>query len=70
MIRKSWMCALVTLTIVIGMIGLFAFTGESVHRVTEPVRTFTDVPRAPVPPAAVEPEMGPVIQDNGLMLTY
>ncbi len=61
MIRKSWMCALVTLSIVIGMIGLLAFTGEPVHHVTESVS---------VAPTAGEPETGPMIQANGLMLTY
>ncbi|HKW94920.1 MAG TPA: hypothetical protein VJX92_23750 [Methylomirabilota bacterium] len=70
MIRKTWMCVLVSLSIVIGVIGLFAFTGESVRHVTEPVRTFADLSQTPGAAPAAEPLMGPVIQPNGLMLTY
>ncbi len=70
MIRKTWMCVLVTLSIVIGVIGLFAFTGESVHHVTDPARIFADVSHTRGAAPAAEPQMGPVIQPNGLMLTY
>ena len=70
MIRKTWMGVLVTLSIVIGVIGLFAFTGASVHHLTEPVRTFADVSQTPGAAPAAEPQMGPVVQSNGLMLTY
>jgi len=40
-----------------------------VHRPAEPGRPLTDASRSRVTPP-VEPEMGPVLQGNGLMLTY
>ena len=61
-----------TLAMAACLIGLLAFTGESVHR-TRPRATLGrvnfDAPSArPAGPA--EPEMGPTDRGNGLMLTY
>lgn len=67
---KSWVFGLLTLTIMLGLIGLLAFTSESVHRVVAPVQPpeAAPAPAPAVPP--VEPEMGPMFHGNGLMLTY
>ncbi|HSL50389.1 MAG TPA: hypothetical protein VK878_15080 [Candidatus Deferrimicrobiaceae bacterium] len=55
---KSWIFALLTLTIALGLIGLLAYTSESVHHTAEPA------------PAITEREMGPTLHRNGLMLTH
>ncbi len=62
---KRWVFSLLTMTIVLGLIGLLTFTGESVHRVTEPRRALTTPVRVPV-----EPETGPVLHGSDLLLTY
>jgi hypothetical protein len=49
---------------------LLAFTSESVHRVPAAGHSLTDVPWPALTPPAAEPETGPLLQDNGLMLTY
>ena len=68
---KSWVFGLLTLTIVVGLLGLLAFTSESVHRVIEPSDGHALGNSAEAPVAApVEPEMGPMFHGNGLTLTY
>ncbi len=67
--RKSCVLSLLTLTIMLGLVGLLAFTSESVHQLSEPARTATEEPRSSVTPP-VEPETGPMYHRNGLMLTY
>jgi hypothetical protein len=66
---KSWILSLLTLTIMLGLVGLLALTSESVHRPGEPARPLTEASPSSVAPS-VEPETGPVFQRNGLMLTY
>jgi len=68
---KRWVFGVLPLAIAAGLIGLLAFTGESVHRVA----TRASIHRAisnitPEARPATEPEMGPTYQGNGLMLTY
>jgi len=63
--RKSWIFALLTLTTAAGLIGLLAYTSESVHRVVVPAPTITEVAR----PAPADREIGPTYR-NGLMLTH
>jgi len=63
--RKRSVVSLLTLTIMLGLIGLLAFTSESVHHLSAPTRSTTGVP-----PSSVTPEPGPIFQRNGLMLTY
>ena len=67
--RKSYVLSLLTLTIMLWLVGLLAFTSESVHHLSEPARSTTEEPRSSVTPP-VEPETGPTYQRNGLMLTY
>jgi hypothetical protein len=67
--RKRSVVSLLTLTIMLGLIGLLAFTSESVHHLSAPTRSTTGVPPSSVTPP-VEPEPGPTFQRNGLMLTY
>lgn len=67
---KSWIFALLTLAMALGLIGLLAYTSESVHRVGEPARTITEVPRPRVTPVPVEREIGPTLHGTGLMLTH
>jgi hypothetical protein len=67
--RKSWVFGVLTLSIVLGLIGLLAFTSESVHRVPE--KSARPLPAAQLTPAApLEPEMGPMFHGSGLTLTY
>jgi hypothetical protein len=66
---KRWIFAL-TVAVALGLIGLLAYTSESVHRVTEPAPIITEVPRPRVVPAPAEREVGPMVNDTGLMLTY
>ena len=72
MIGKRLVFGVLTLTMVACLIGLLAFTGESVHRAqprAELGRVNFDAQSArPAGPA--EPEMGPTDRGNGLMLTY
>ncbi|HEY7436739.1 MAG TPA: hypothetical protein VIE41_16485 [Methylomirabilota bacterium] len=67
---KSWMVSLLTLAIALGLIGLLAYTSESVHHVAYPARTVTDVARPRATPAPAEREMGPTLHGTGLMLTH
>lgn len=67
---KSWIFALLTVTIALGLIGLLAYTSESVHRVTEAAPTLTGGARPESAPARGEREIGPVLHHNGLMLTH
>ncbi|HSB40868.1 MAG TPA: hypothetical protein VLK28_03475 [Methylomirabilota bacterium] len=62
--RKSWMLVLWTTTIAAGLIGLLAYTSESVHRVA-PGATISGVAR----PAPTDHEIGPTYR-NGLLLTH
>jgi hypothetical protein len=59
-----WMVGVVTLTVVLCLIGLLTFTVGSVRSVAQPARPYTEVQ----PP--VEPEVGPTVEGNGLMVTY
>jgi hypothetical protein len=72
MMRKRWVFGALTLTMVACLIGLLAFTGESVHRALPRAAlgrvNFDAQPARPAGPA--EPEMGPTDRGNGLMLTY
>jgi hypothetical protein len=52
---KRWIFAL-TVAVALGLIGLLAYTSESVHRVTEPAPTITEVPRPRIAPAPAEAE--------------
>ena len=68
---KRWLFGVLTVAIVVCLIGLLALTGESVHRIGPGVQlqhAFSNT--TPTARPAVEPEMGPTLQDNGLMLTY
>jgi hypothetical protein len=53
---KSWIFSLLTLTIALGLIGLLAYTSESVHHAAGP--------------APAERESGPTFDRNGLLLTH
>ena len=67
MMGKRWVLSVLTVAIV----ALLAFTGESVHRIGPGVRVqraFSNT--TPTARPAVEPETGPTLQGNGLMLTY
>jgi len=66
---KSWIFALLTLTIALGMIGLLAYTSESVHHATEPAPAITERPRARNVSGPAAHESGPTYR-NGLMLTH
>jgi hypothetical protein len=72
MMGKRWVVAVLTLTTVACLVGLLAFTGESVHRTLPRAKlgrvTFDTQSARPAGPA--EPEMGPTDRGNGLMLTY
>jgi hypothetical protein len=67
---KSWIFALLTLTIALGLIGLLAYTSESVHHTAEPAPGITERARARSVSGPVEREMGPTLHRNGLMLTH
>lgn len=66
---KRWIFAL-TVALALGLIGLLAYTSESVHRVTEPAPTITEEPQSRIAPVPAEPEVGPAANGTGLMLTY
>ncbi|HSE06019.1 MAG TPA: hypothetical protein VLK35_17860 [Methylomirabilota bacterium] len=65
---KSWVFALLTLTIALGLIGLLAYTSESVH----PAGGSTPAERARARnvSAPAERESGPTFHRNGLLLTH
>jgi hypothetical protein len=63
--RKSWVFALSTLTIAAALIGLLAYTSESVHHIAAPAPTITETAR----PASADREMGPTYR-NGLLLAH
>ena len=67
--QKRWIFAL-TVAVALGLIGLLAYTSESVHRAAGPGPAATEVPRARIAPAPAEPESGPTVNGTGLMLTY
>ena len=67
---KRWIFTGLTVALALGLIGLLAYTSESVHRVAEPGPTITEVPRPAVTPAPAEREIGPTFHGTGLMLTY
>lgn len=67
---KRWIFVL-SVAAVLGLIGLLAYTGESVHRVAEPPRIGSEAPPRPaVEPVPREREVGPTVDSTGLMLTY
>jgi len=71
---KRWIFTGLTVAMALGLIGLLAYTSESVHRAGEPARTITEVERPAVTPVPaerpVEREVGPTFHGTGLMLTY
>ena len=66
---KRWIFAL-TVALALGLIGLLAYTSESVHRAAEPPQISTEVARPTVEPVPAEREVGPTVDGTGLMLTY
>ena len=66
---KSWILSLLTLTIMLGLVGLLVLTSESVHHPGEPARPPTGASPSSVT-SSVGPETGPTFQRDGLMLTY
>ena len=66
---KNWIFGLLTLTIALGLIGLLAFTSESIHGLVEPRATLVDPGAAHAAPP-VEPETGPMYHASGFLLTY
>lgn len=66
---KRWIFAL-TVAGALGLIGLLAYTGESVHRVAPPPQISTEVARPRIEAVPAEREMGPTVNGTGLMLTY
>jgi hypothetical protein len=66
---KRWIFAL-TVAVALGLIGLLAYTSESVHQVAPPPQIGTEVARPRITPAPAEPEIGPTVNSTGLMLTY
>jgi hypothetical protein len=67
---KSWLLGLLTLTIALGLIGLLAYTSESIHRTAAPTPAITAPADARSRSDSVEREMGPIFHRNGLMLTH
>ena len=69
---KRWMFGVVTFIVMAGLIGLLAYSGETRHRAPHRTEVGHKVtPGAPTArPAVPEPEMGPIDQGNGLLLTY
>jgi len=68
--RKRCVFGVLVLTVVVAVMGLLAFTGESLHRVPPAEHSSIDVPWPALTAPTPEPETGPLMQDNGLMLTY
>jgi hypothetical protein len=66
---KRWIFTL-SVAVALGLIGLLAYTSESVHRVTESPRTITEVARPRIAPVPAEREMGPTVDASGLMLSH
>lgn len=69
--RKTPLVALLTLALVLGLVGLFAFTVESVHRSDDSARLFTDAPEPELtvsPPTG--PELSPADPSHGFTLPY
>jgi hypothetical protein len=64
-----WIFAL-TVALALGLIGLLAYTSESVHRVAQPPQSSTEVARPGIVPVPAEREVGPTVNGTGLMLTY
>jgi hypothetical protein len=69
MMGKRCVFGMLVLTVVLALIGLMAFTSESVHRVLRPEQSLSEVPWPHVEPPAPEPATGPMMRD-GLLLTY
>lgn len=67
--NKRWIFAL-SVALALGLIGLLAYTSESVHRAAEPPRTITEVPESRIAPVPTEREMGPTVDRSGLMLAH
>jgi hypothetical protein len=66
---KRWIFVL-SVALALGLIGLLAYTGESVHQVAEPPRTISEVPGLRIAPVPAEREIGPTVDGSGLMLTH
>lgn len=70
---KRWIFAL-TVALVLGLIGLLAYTSESVHpvaaTVAAPPQKSTEAARPTIGPVPQEREIGPTLNSTGLMLTY
>jgi hypothetical protein len=69
MMGKRCVFGMLMLTVVLALIGLMAFTSESVHRGLRPEQSLTEVQWPHAAPPAPEPPTGPVMRD-GLLLTY
>lgn len=67
---KSWIFALLTLTIALGLIGLLAYTSESVHHAAEPAPAITEPVRTRNVSGPAERETGPTFHRNGLTLSH
>ena len=67
---KRWIFTGLTVALALGLIGLLAYTSESVHHVAVPARAVSEVPQPPVTPVPAEREIGPTFHGTGLMLTY
>jgi len=65
---QRWIFVL-TVAVALGLIGLLAYTSESVHRVA-PTQIGAGAPRPPVAPVPAEREVGPTVNGTGLMLTH
>lgn len=67
---KRWIFTGLTVAMALGLIGLLAYTSESVHRVAQPAPTITEVERPRITSVPAEREVGPTFHGTGLMLTY
>jgi hypothetical protein len=67
---KNWIFALLTLTVALGLIGLLAYTSESVRHTAEPAPATAAPVKAKTVSAPAERETGPTFHRNGLMLTH
>jgi len=66
---KRWIFAL-TVALGLGLIGLLAYTSESVHPVAATPQKSIGAARPTVEPVPLEREIGPTLNNTGLMLTY
>jgi hypothetical protein len=67
---KTWLFGLLTLPIALGLIGLLAYTSESVHEVAAPGPAITEAARPRIVTAPTEREVGPILHATGLLLSH